>query len=145
MKLCLIRHASYLPKEVDPHEGLDEQGREDIQHLAKYLHRIGLRPDKIFHSPKERAKQTAHLLGFSCPSEETKALNPLAPPKETLETLPEDLSCIILVGHRPNLQEVSRLLNHDVPFETASCALFHDSVLEWYITPEITKIDSKKE
>lgn len=59
MKLYLVQHAQACAKEVDPTRPLTERGREDVERLAIFLQRAGIRVARVIHSGKRRAEQTA--------------------------------------------------------------------------------------
>ncbi|MES9849230.1 MAG: histidine phosphatase family protein, partial [Candidatus Thiodiazotropha sp.] len=62
MKLYLVQHGEACKKEVDPDRPLTDRGREDIDRLATFLKQAGIRPDRVVHSGKLRAMQTAGRL-----------------------------------------------------------------------------------
>jgi phosphohistidine phosphatase len=62
MRLYLIQHGAALAGEVDPARPLSESGRQDIQAIAAFLKGAGIRVERVWHSGKLRAEQTAHLL-----------------------------------------------------------------------------------
>ena len=62
MRLYLVQHGEALPKEADPDRPLSEQGRVDVEAMAGFLERSGCRADRVIHSGKTRAEQTAAIL-----------------------------------------------------------------------------------
>ena len=62
MKLYLVQHGAALAKEVDPARPLSEPGRRDVQAVANFLRGAGIRVERVWHSGKSRAEQTAQLL-----------------------------------------------------------------------------------
>ncbi len=62
MKLYLVQHGEACAKEVDPDRPLTEQGKDDISRLAAFLGRAGIHVDRVMHSGKLRAVQTAEPL-----------------------------------------------------------------------------------
>jgi phosphohistidine phosphatase len=63
MKLFLVQHGEACAKEVDPDRPLTKRGEEDVVLLAKFLHQAGIRAERVIHSGKRRARQTATRLG----------------------------------------------------------------------------------
>jgi len=63
MKLYLVQHGEARAKEEDPDRPLTEVGKADVKRLAKFLARSGIRVERIIHSGKRRAAQTAKHLG----------------------------------------------------------------------------------
>jgi len=62
MKLYLVQHGAALAKEADPQRPLSETGREDVRALAGFLKGAGVQVERVWHSGKLRAEQTAQLL-----------------------------------------------------------------------------------
>lgn len=62
MKLYLVQHGEACSKDVDPERPLTDQGREDIERLAEFLGQVGIEVERVIHSGKLRAAQTADLL-----------------------------------------------------------------------------------
>ena len=62
MKLYLAQHGEACTKDVDPERPLSDQGREEIERLAEFLARTGIKVDRVIDSGKLRAAQTADLL-----------------------------------------------------------------------------------
>lgn len=62
MKLYLVQHGQAMAKEQDPERPLSNQGRQDVQRLARFLDRAGIRVERVIHSGKLRARQTAEVL-----------------------------------------------------------------------------------
>jgi phosphohistidine phosphatase len=62
MKLYLVQHGAALAGEADPARPLSETGRQDVQAMAEFLKGAGIRVERVWHSGKSRAEQTAQLL-----------------------------------------------------------------------------------
>jgi len=62
MKLYLVQHGEACAKEVNPDRPLTDQGMADIDRLAAFLKRAGIRVERVIHSGKLRAAQTAERL-----------------------------------------------------------------------------------
>lgn len=62
MKLYLVQHGDACSKEVDPARPLSEQGKADVNRLAVFLRKAGVRVQRVEHSGKLRARQTAERL-----------------------------------------------------------------------------------
>lgn len=115
MNLYLIRHGEPKSEQEDPQRPLSEKGIADIQKLSAFLsEHYDIQVQKIMHSPKLRAKQTAEILSdYLHPHprlEEVSGLKPLDDPhiwKDRLSNMTED---IILAGHLPHLSELASLL-----------------------------------
>ena len=62
MKLYLVQHGQAMAKEQDQERALSEQGRQDINRLGQFLQQAGIRVERVIHSGKLRARQTAEAL-----------------------------------------------------------------------------------
>jgi len=63
MRLYLVQHGEAKREEEDPSRPLTENGRREVEIVAKFLSEAGIKIDKILHSGKLRAAQTAEILG----------------------------------------------------------------------------------
>ena len=85
MKLYLVQHGEAHPQEIDPDRSLTGQGRDDVDRLAALLKRATIRVDRVIHSGKLRALQTAQALaGAIAPGVELESsglINPNDNPK----------------------------------------------------------------
>ena len=62
MKLYLVQHGDAYAKDIDPDRPLSDTGKADIERLAVLLGRAGVRVERVIHSGKLRAEQTAQCL-----------------------------------------------------------------------------------
>ena len=62
MKLYLVQHGEACAKQVDPERPLTERGNADVDRLAAFLKQAGIRVERVIHSEKLRAVQTAEYL-----------------------------------------------------------------------------------
>ncbi len=105
MRLLIVQHGDALAKSVDPDRPLSEIGHRDIHHLSGYLGRRGIAVDRVLHSGKPRARQTAEMLAAElAPGGQVDAYpglapaDPVAPIAEQAANWPGDA---LLVGHLP--------------------------------------------
>ena len=115
MNLYLIRHGEPKSEQEDPQRPLSEKGITDIQKLSAFVsEHYDIRVEKILHSPKLRAKQTAEIVSNHLHPhpelEEVSGLKPLDDPNIWKEHLSEMTEDIILAGHLPHLSELASLL-----------------------------------
>lgn len=131
MKLYLIRHATALeaePNQADEARPLSEEGVRKFSQVVGGLKRLGVRLDRLYHSPKLRAVQTAALLVplLEGESEVTPYLA-AAPSLELLKILQG--SSVALVGHEPWMGELcawlltARREGQAFPFKKGGVAL----------------------
>ena len=80
MKLYLLQHGDALPEEVNPDRPLSEPGRDDVKRLAEFVGRCGIRVQRVHHSGKTRARETADIVAVKMAAgatiEATAGLNP---------------------------------------------------------------------
>ena len=82
MKLYLMRHGQAASPQVDPQQGLSEEGRAGIEQLANRLAGQGIHFSQVFHSDKARARQTAEIM--------TRVLSPNVVPQMRSGLKPND-------------------------------------------------------
>jgi len=115
MQLYLVQHGAAKSEAEDPQRGLTEGGRRTVERMAEFLAPLGLALERIEHSDKLRARQTAEILAAGLrPVEGTKQIAGIAPNDDVepararLETESEN---VMLVGHLPHLSRlVARLV-----------------------------------
>ncbi|MFC1549330.1 phosphohistidine phosphatase SixA [Nitrospirota bacterium] len=135
MKLYLVRHATPVSAEVDPERPLSDQGFMEARKSAEKLNHI--RPTRIYHSGKARARQTAEAFSEATgsPVEQAEGLKPNDDPSVWAGRLeaaaaPE----IMLVGHLPYMARLVGLLVNGDPEDlimdfdpaTVACLEFKD-------------------
>ncbi len=149
-RLYLVQHGEAKKKEEDPQRPLTEKGRKDTEKIAEFLAKTGVSIDRIVHSGKLRAKQTAEIFARKLGVEkidEDPSLAPLAPPEEWARKLEVIEENIMLVGHLPHLSLLaSILLTGDKEVQPVKFTYSGVVCLErieskwklvWMITPEL--------
>lgn len=154
MKLYLVQHGEACAKEVDPDRPLTAQGQSDIDRLAAFLKAAGIQIERVIHSGKLRAQQTAERLAKElAPGVELETsglMNPNDNPKAfdwQSESWDRD---ILIVGHLPFMAKlVSHLLIDDedrllTAYQPGSIVCLehnHDAhwQINWMIRPELLK------
>lgn len=113
MKLYLMQHGEACAKELDPERPLAKQGQDDVERVATFLKQAGIQVERVIHSGKLRAQQTAENLARSIASgievESSDMINPNDNPKAfdwQSESWNRDT---LIVGHLPFM---SRLVSH---------------------------------
>jgi phosphohistidine phosphatase SixA len=146
-KIYLVQHGESYPENVDPERKLTPKGISETTTVAKYLNKIGIKLDAIFHSTKLRSKQTAEIFSSELNVKniiEEKELEPLSEPNKTLQIINKYKGDIMLVGHLPNLSKLVELItgSESVLFRY-SCVLCLEETedskwkIKWFIIPEI--------
>ena len=62
MRLLLAQHGEAYAKAVDPNRPLTDRGAADVDRVAAFLGNAGIRANRVIHSGKLRARQTAARL-----------------------------------------------------------------------------------
>ncbi len=152
MIIYLVQHAEAKVEEEDPSRPLSGKGLSEIRKTGSYLSRLNLGVDKIFHSTKLRAAQTAEVLAGGLRASkglsETDGLNPLDDPNIWAERLKDIPGDVALVGHLPHLARLASLLltgsvhSEIVSFRMAGvvCIKRDDHgtcMLQWILTPAV--------
>ncbi len=115
VELFLIRHAFALPSaegQSDAERPLSPQGRKRFARCVRGLDELGVRFDRLFHSPLLRAVQTAELCAELLKGESSVCGALAGPPSPRIfaEFAPQDGQRIALVGHEPSMGELCSLL-----------------------------------
>ena len=152
MKLLLVQHGEACAKDVDPQRPLTERGREDVQRLGSFLARAGIRAERVIHSGKLRARQTAESLGGMIAAgvalEESGLINPKDNPKAfdwQSDSWDRDT---LVVGHLPFMAKlVTHLVTGDAnrfinAFRPGSIVCLEPDeddnwLIAWMIRPEL--------
>jgi len=142
---------------VDPARPLSAHGRQDVELIARFLDRAGIRVGQVVHSGKTRAEQTAVVLARTLmPAAEVRARkgpspkDPVEPIAEWVDGLTVDT---LVVGHLPFLERLASLLlagdtgRVAVAFEPGSVACLERDAgkgwsLVWMIRPELLRAAS---
>ncbi len=109
MAIYLVQHGKSLPKEADPEQGLSQEGITETRRIAQLAADLGLRADRILHSGKKRARQTAEIMASALKPEpavtEAAGLNPLDDvlPWQSLDPGGR----LMLVGHLPFMERLA--------------------------------------
>jgi phosphohistidine phosphatase len=152
MSIMLVQHGKNVSRDVDPEKGLSEEGISEVERIAEVAGGYGVKMEKVFHSGKKRAKQTADIF--------IRSLNPDLVPEEIEGMGPvddvtkfwNDLDAsknVMLVGHLPFMEKLTSYLvagNPDNPvlkFQNGGIVcLDMDSdsrswVIKWTLLPNI--------
>ena len=113
MALYLVQHGQSLPKDIDPDQGLSDEGIAVSKRIADVAQGYQVEVALIKHSVKKRARQTAEIMA--------EALNPAGGVSEVAGLKPlDDVSAIadtleagdnlMLVGHLPFMERMAAFL-----------------------------------
>jgi len=115
MKLYLAQHGEAVPKTEDAERPLSEQGKRDVRAIAAQLQSAGVRVERVWHSGKARAEQTARLLaGALLPrGRKPQAIEGISPNAAVAEfSIDADVweDDTLVVGHLPFMARLVALL-----------------------------------
>jgi phosphohistidine phosphatase len=117
MRLWIVQHGDALAKAVDPARPLSEKGRSDVERLASHLAVCGVRVERVVHSGKTRAQQTAEILAAALQARErvevVQNLDPLDPPGPFAAECAGDSGDLLVAGHMPFVGRLISLLLAD--------------------------------
>jgi phosphohistidine phosphatase len=162
--LYLLRHAQAEPGrdyDDDRDRPLTDTGRRDAGRLGRLLAATDQLPDGIVTSTAVRARQTANALSdgghwaVEVPLRSSHALYQAQPADvlEEIQSLPDELGAVLLVGHEPAWSTtVSRLLGSaNISLPTGTCVRidtadqswgevqFGDGMLRWMLPPSLLR------
>jgi phosphohistidine phosphatase len=110
MQLYLVQHGASKSETEDPQRGLTDEGRRIVERMAQYLASVRVEVERIEHSEKLRARQTAEILAAALrPREGTKQVSGIAPNddvRSVRERLQMEANDLMLVGHLPYLSRL---------------------------------------
>ncbi len=153
MKLYLIQHGEAKTEKEDPERSLTEMGEEEVKRVSKAAEKLNIRPLRVYHSGKTRARQTAEMIAgrleISAPSvQAVQGLNPNDDVKPWAERISQETEDLMIVGHLPFLEKLASLLISGN--ENARVVLFRYSAIvcldqkedrgwavRWILTPEM--------
>jgi phosphohistidine phosphatase len=152
MRLYLVRHGEAKSKEEDPDRHLTARGLADARKAARFIRKLGLHVDAVWHSGKTRALETAEEMAGAVQSGaglmERKGLAPDDDARSAARAAEGAAGDLMIVGHLPLLAKLASLLvtgkesRELVRFPAAGVlCLDHDAQegwrVAWMIVPEI--------
>jgi len=160
MKLYLIQHGEAKSEAEDPERPLTARGEKEVVAVSKMAGGLQIRPFKIYHSGKLRAKQTAEIIAGALKISDSivqpvQGLNPNDDIHPWVERISEEREDLMLVGHLPFLEKLTSLLL--CGDENARLVLFRYGaivcldqkedkrwVVRWILTPEMAAINESQ-
>lgn len=152
MKLYLVRHGEPLRPDVDPERHLSEAGHRQVERLAAFLSRRGVRVARVVHSGKPRAAQTAGALAAAVAPDTAPEAREGLSPNDPVEPLASEIAAwredSLIAGHLPHLARLANLLTsgRNLPsgfdFEPAAAACLERGddgawSLVWFVGPSL--------
>ena len=109
MAILLVQHGISASKDVDPEKGLIGQGRVETERIAQVAKGYSIKVEKIVHSGKKRAEQTATVfheaLSVKTPPEKVTGINPLDDVRAFVASINPETE-LMVVGHMPFMQRL---------------------------------------
>ncbi len=153
MFLYLMRHGHAVSEMQDPERPLSEPGRESVRKIAGILAAsFRFLPGHIYHSPKQRAAQTASLVSRTIPEAPAAVVGdgllPMDDPGLWAERIQGAERDLLLVGHLPHLSRLASLLllwdlNREIVDFTPGTVLCLEKTgswkVRWMVSPEVLK------
>ena len=156
MKVYLVQHGEAKAEAEDPRRPVTLKGELEVRRMARVTKTLGVRPQRIYHSGKLRAKQTAEIIGeilemAASSVEAAQGLNPNDEISPWAERIQEETKDLMLVGHLPFLEKLaSHMLCEN---ESARLVLFCPAAIlcldqkenrgwavRWILTPEMFEV-----
>jgi len=148
INVYFVQHGVSQPKEIDEKRPLSEIGRDETQRVANKLKQQGITLNKIYHSGKLRAVQTAELfaniMGVTNISE-LEGMKPNDDANDFLQQITEN--AVMYIGHLPHIHKVvSALICGDencMPIQFQNSAVIcieidqFQASAKWFINPEM--------
>jgi phosphohistidine phosphatase len=143
MRVYLVRHGEAKSEDVDPERHLTDAGAETVRRIASLaVENLDVRPARIVHSGKTRARQTAEIWAGLLGTEAAEAdgLSPNDDPAVWAERLHTETGDVMLVGHLPHLERLAGLLvtgdpDHAVAgFAAGGLAGLNRSASDWSVS-----------
>ncbi|MCD4671880.1 MAG: histidine phosphatase family protein [Anaerolineaceae bacterium] len=139
--LILMRHASAEARENDQHDvkrPLNTKGRKAARKTGRIMKNYAILPQRVLSSFARRANQTAKRVVKQLASAPEIVLDEslyLAEPQafiEALHQMPDELQCVMIVGHNPGLKEFLQMLTGTVlRFPKVTAAYIHLPLDSW--------------
>ena len=129
MKLYLVQHGKAMPSEQDPDRPLSKEGRQEVQRIAHLLMPLKLTVDRVWHSGKTRARQTAEMYAPVFAVGPEPAAREGLGPNDNVALLRDELAVAtedtMIVGHLPFLGKLACLLL--TGYESGEVIAFHNA------------------
>ena len=139
--LLILRHAKSSWNTNAPsdfHRGLAPRGRDAAARIAGWLKEHGPLPDRVLASNAVRVVQTLEILLETCPVEAARITLSLdlygaSVPAwiDKIKHMPEDVGCLLICGHNPELEALAASLCRDVIEPQANGKLLPTATLIW--------------
>jgi len=115
LKIVLVRHGESTSTMENPQRPLAITGRQHCEQMASWLNGCGYEVEKIVHSTKLRARQTAKIFGsrlglHAGHVREMCGINPNDPPEPIADQIDLERESLLIVSHLPFLNRLASLM-----------------------------------
>lgn len=114
MRLLIARHGDAVSKMENPDRPLSDLGTTEVNRVASFLARAGIKTSRVIHSGKVRAAQTgaiyANVIGGRCLIEEVPGLKPNDDPQQIADLMNVGHVDTLVAGHLPHLGRLASIL-----------------------------------
>ncbi len=149
MSLYLVQHGKCLPEDVDPERPLTGEGTADVKRIAEVAAGYGIRVDRIIHSGKLRALQTAEIFAQKMLPPEGVSQSEGLKPNDDVSLFKADTGAnTMVVGHLPFMERFASFLVTGSPekrvfkFQNGGIVCLdvvdNDWVIKWALMPDIS-------
>jgi len=150
-----MRHGRPVSKEEDPDKPLSDQGRGDVERMAEFFEKGGVKIEEFLHSGKARARQTAEIMASGLnpgvTPVEKQGLSPMDDVHEIAGYINERDKDLMIAGHLPHLANLTSLLvagSESIPvvsFQEGGVLCLEKGgrsrwTIAWMLVPEIIKL-----
>ena len=154
MDIYLMQHGEALPAELDPSRSLSEVGQRSVEVVSRHAAACGVRVDRIVHSGKLRAVESALILARALGCSDVGHVDGLSPGADVEPAMAalidqSEIGSLAIVGHLPFLDRLAALLvtgdpgTHVVAFRNAGLVKLVPAergfAVAWAITPEVAR------
>ena len=110
MALFLVQHGKSLPKDMDPDQGLSDEGIAETKRIANVAKDYGVNVKVIKHSVKTRARHTAEIYAQALKPDgniqEITGIKPMDDVAAVAQYL-DPAEDVMLVGHLPFMERMT--------------------------------------
>ncbi|HYN57153.1 MAG TPA: phosphohistidine phosphatase SixA [Motilibacterales bacterium] len=115
MDVYLMQHGEAMPAELDPSRSLSEVGQRSVEAVSRHAAACGVRVDRIVHSGKLRAVESALILGRALGCDDVRHVEGLSPGADVEAAAaalidPSVPGSLAIVGHLPFLDRLASAL-----------------------------------
>lgn len=115
LKVLLARHGESTSTMENPQRPLAITGRQHAEQMASWLHGCGYDVEKVLHSSKLRARQTAKIFGnrlgiHAAHVREFDGINPHDAPEPIADLIDLESGSLLIVSHLPFLNRLASFM-----------------------------------